>query len=80
MIAKDTLKEAMKVRGMMGKTLAAKMKMTQASLSRCLTTQRSFNVDTLIRLLDFLGYELIVRDKITGQDFQVLEPVSTDNP
>lgn len=77
MTEKEIVKEAMKVRGYTQAMLAEKLnyKAQGCVADRLSSRGASMKIDTLLKMLDVLGYDLIIKDRnMNGETWKVELP------
>lgn len=72
MTCKDILRKAISSRGLSLRAFAGRMKITAQSMNTTLNSRNSMAVDKFVRYLNDIGYEVIIRDKTNGKDFEVV--------
>lgn len=73
MKAKEMINACVDKRDMSKAALARKIGLTAQSLNDRINRGKSMNVDSLAEILGALGYEIVVRDRISGAEIGVLE-------
>lgn len=69
MNASDIVKKAMKADGITQKELAVALELSsQQSIGNMLTRRNGMRIDNFIKMLDKMGYEIIVRKKLGVSD------------
>lgn len=70
---KEAIMQALTARDMTQKTLSEKTGMTPAHINDCIKRRKTIGVDIFFKLMNTMGYEIVIRDKISGNDLCVIE-------
>lgn len=73
MNCQSLLIKALESRSISIRSFALKLGVTASSMGDTLHRTKSMSVDKFVQYLDALGYDVVVKDRINGKEFDVVE-------